>query len=743
MHLAFGEQGADDPSGVIHRDVTQQVHLAGLGVDLDDGQVGAKRERRTGRGEVDFGEERVPVLRRRRRELGPTARHRRRTHHVEVSLRFVEHDVLTVRFQEAGREVLGLFDDVHRCLIDRGAPDLQRTRAHGAGAARHDVGVAVDNFNVLDRNSELLGDEHRPRRHVPLSVRRGSRAHDHLAVRSNFNGAKLTVGQSVRNLHVARQTDAELAHVARSAPPGLLGPQLVVARHFESQVERAVIVADVVERLDRCRVGKVVLANQIAAAQLRGVHFDFACEHVHDPLDGGRGLGTPGPAVGRGRRRIGDDRDARAFGLRYLVRSRGHDPGHERKHRTEPRVGTTVLQHFNAIRLYDALTGPANSHVLNLGAAVAQSEHALRARLGPAHRTAELQRAPPHDDVFGVDRGFGSESASDVGRNHVHLIGFEPEEGRERVANAVRSLGRRVELQTSVLTHMSSRGANFERTRRDTLIDQFQFDYDVAIVEERLVATEVEGKGGVRPGVREEQILVGSRSDGINDDIERVVLDHHLFQSVFRDLTRLGDDGGDGFAHVAHRTGGEHRRGHRFIRHAHDGREFGQPKVVVGVDGDNARHRLYVCRVNRHDSGVRHARTHERHVDRAGQRKIVHVGPSHGKELGVLSPQHAITKNTHGPDLPLDVPPAYTYPFSDLPEHCGRDYQRRGTAVRLTRRGGRASTVPTHRGWFFAPVTTRARWHSAREWITRNDTAAGRIVIHCLFNSPTDANDKM
>jgi len=66
---------------------------------------------------------------------------------------------------------------------------------------------------------------------------------------------------------------------------------------------------------------------------------------------------------------------------------------------------------------------------------------------------------------------------------------------------------------------------------------------------------------------------------------------------------------------------------------AHDGREFGT-QVIVGVDGENAGHRLRVRRVNRHDPGVRHARSHERHVDRTRKCEIGDVGPSTVRNLG-------------------------------------------------------------------------------------------------------------
>ena len=46
MELALDEQRVDDAPGVVARDVAHEADVAGLGVDLDDGDVGAERERR-------------------------------------------------------------------------------------------------------------------------------------------------------------------------------------------------------------------------------------------------------------------------------------------------------------------------------------------------------------------------------------------------------------------------------------------------------------------------------------------------------------------------------------------------------------------------------------------------------------------------------------------------------------------------------------------------------------------------
>ena len=44
--LAGDDQRVEDPAAVVDRDVAQRRDQAGLGVDLDDRDVGAERERR-------------------------------------------------------------------------------------------------------------------------------------------------------------------------------------------------------------------------------------------------------------------------------------------------------------------------------------------------------------------------------------------------------------------------------------------------------------------------------------------------------------------------------------------------------------------------------------------------------------------------------------------------------------------------------------------------------------------------
>ena len=71
VHLPVDEQRVEDAPAVVDRDVTQRHHHAGVGVDLDDGDVRAERERRARLLEVVLDVQRVALLLGLGREVGP------------------------------------------------------------------------------------------------------------------------------------------------------------------------------------------------------------------------------------------------------------------------------------------------------------------------------------------------------------------------------------------------------------------------------------------------------------------------------------------------------------------------------------------------------------------------------------------------------------------------------------------------------------------------------------------------
>ena len=202
-----------------------------------------------------------------------------------------------------------LVDDLLRRLQDGGAADLQRARRRRAAALGHRVGVAVHDLDVVDRDAERVARDHGEARVVALTVRRDARAHERGPVGAHLETPPLLVGEWARgHLHVHREPEPELSHVAARPALRLLGPQGRVVRRLEHQVEGALVVAAVVGRSHRSGVRERVLRDEVAAAELCGIGTDLGREQVDRALEGGRRLGAPGAPVGDDRRGVGHDR---------------------------------------------------------------------------------------------------------------------------------------------------------------------------------------------------------------------------------------------------------------------------------------------------------------------------------------------------------------------------------------------------------------------------------------------------
>ncbi len=151
------------------------VRLAGVGVDLDFGDMRARRE-----GEVLRVVERGLVEPRLQFVMREIVRHIGGQRDLAQGLRAVgagdgkgavlELDIGLGRFQQVGGDLPALGDDLVHRLDDRGAADRQRARAVGPHAVGDLGGVAVDDLDRLDRDAEPVGDELGERRLVPLAV---------------------------------------------------------------------------------------------------------------------------------------------------------------------------------------------------------------------------------------------------------------------------------------------------------------------------------------------------------------------------------------------------------------------------------------------------------------------------------------------------------------------------------------------------------------------------------------------
>src|SRR5262249_43621882 len=126
-------------------------------------------------------------------------------------------------------------------------------------------------------------------------------------IATDLDRRELGWGPRARDLHIDRHADAELDGPTRGASTLLLGPKLRVSRDVQRGVQDLGVVAAVVGRTYRRRVGELVGADQVSTPRLDGVHTDLRGIQVHGPLYRCRRLRPTRAPVGGHRSRVGDD----------------------------------------------------------------------------------------------------------------------------------------------------------------------------------------------------------------------------------------------------------------------------------------------------------------------------------------------------------------------------------------------------------------------------------------------------
>ena len=106
-----------------------------------------------------------------------------------------------------------------------------------------------------------------------------------------------------------------------------------------------------------------------------------------------------------------------------------------------PGIGAGVLEDLQPQRLDLAVAVAADLEVDPLRAALVHRHQVLAARLGPAHGPAGGPRQPAEDHVLDGE-ALAAEAAADVGSDHPHLLGLEPQRHRQDHLVLVRRLGR-------------------------------------------------------------------------------------------------------------------------------------------------------------------------------------------------------------------------------------------------------------------------------------------------------------
>ena len=102
----------------------------------------------------------------------------------------------------------------------------------------------------------------------------------------------------------------------------------------------------------------------------------------------------------------------------------------------------------------------------------------------------------------------GPEAAADIGGDDPDLVAFDAVAGGEGIAHAVRVLGGDPEVQPAAVVPRGRRRASLEGHAGDPLVDEALDHDDLAVVEDRVVAAEVELDGEVGAGVGVQQDVV-------------------------------------------------------------------------------------------------------------------------------------------------------------------------------------------------------------------------------------------
>ena len=85
----------------------------------------------------------------------PRPADRRRAGHVEAAADLVEHDVVGVGLEQLGGELPRLVDELLRAWCTAAPPSCSEREPHRAAALGHQVGVAVDDVDLVHRDAEL------------------------------------------------------------------------------------------------------------------------------------------------------------------------------------------------------------------------------------------------------------------------------------------------------------------------------------------------------------------------------------------------------------------------------------------------------------------------------------------------------------------------------------------------------------------------------------------------------------
>jgi hypothetical protein len=330
-------------------------------------------------------------------------------------------------------------------------------------------------------------------------------------------------------------------------------------------------------------VGEVVGCDEVASAELGGVHVEAAGEMVHDPFDGVCRLRATRPPERSQCRGVGEHPQYLHVDAGDPVAAGGHQLGAAEAqplvHRSRPQLSDGADRQAHDL----ACIGGADGDGGVVASCVTGCEQVLAAGFDPLDGAAQRQCRRCDQRVLAVhEAALGAETASHVGHDDPHLGRVQVEGGGDQVPESERHLVAAVHEEAVVLGDGED-GAPLEHAGGHAVVVDGVGHHHVGAFEDITV--------GFDPGpvhhvgahllVHQRRIL-GHRPAGVGGGRPFVVVDEDVTGGVGGEVAVGGEHGRHRLALVADPPVGERRQAGQLGDHVGPG---DVRHVVVGEDG--------------------------------------------------------------------------------------------------------------------------------------------------------------
>ena len=457
-------------------------------------------------------------------------------------------------------------------------------------------------------------------------------------------------------LHRMGKTDAQIPALAARRVLALR--KAVPVGCCQNFLMRGDVVATVIgDRRPRARfqwlgIGHLFRRDEIAAADLGAVDAKLARHAVHQPLHGEGRLRIARATHRGGRHLVGEaDRDGDIIG-RHNIGARHGGRGIIGQVHGLQRIGTLIVNEAAANAQDETLRIDRNLQRPILIALLDGGHRMLATVLDPFQRAAGEQRGGCQGGLFRIDAIFGTEAASDIGRDDTDLVFGEPgrlDDGGQQVVGHLRG---RPDVEPAVRPAFGDHAARLHRMGTAAVLPEIFLEH---------VACCREGRVNIAIGDLElvEHIRRGLAADcdgGVNDRLADVghhgqgfVIDLDQPDSVFRQCAAVGHDHAHGLADkgdfLARQDVGRDRScrlgGTGTQRHPLETSDLHQVR-----HGDNRMHARQPTRLGHVEP--RHQRmgmfaAQESDVQNAGQLNVIEKPPASAQQIVIFNAGHALS----------------------------------------------------------------------------------------------------